>query len=101
MPELKISGKSVLVHLVYIQHFSRCKILLQVFTEEQKQEMHNVQYQIKRRVSIGGFVSEIKLMDELKRVGLDEMLIRRALLYLVTCNEFEYVKERRLVHRLQ
>ena len=78
-----------------------CKTLLQIFTEEQKQEMQNVQYQIKRRVSIRGFVSEVKLIDELRRVGLDEMLVRRALLYLVTCNEFEYVKERRLVHRLQ
>lgn len=63
--------------------------------------MHHVQVQIKRRVSIGGFVSESKLIDELVRVGLNDSLIRRALLYLVTCGEFEYRKERRLVHRLQ
>ncbi|DBB06454.1 hypothetical protein WJX77_000661 [Trebouxia sp. C0004] len=72
-----------------------------VFTEDQKAEMHHVQVQIKRRVSIGGFVSESKLVDELVRVGLNDSLIRRALLYLVTCGEFEYRKERRLIHRLQ
>ena len=75
--------------------------MLQVFTEDQKAEMHHVQVQIKRRVSIGGFVSESKLVDELVRVGMNASLIRRALLYLVTCGEFEYRKERRLIHRLQ
>lgn len=74
---------------------------MQVFTEEQKAEMHNVQVQIKRRVSIGGFVSEAHLVAELERVGMNGSLIRRALCYLVQCGDFEYKKERRLVHRLQ
>ena len=74
---------------------------MQVFTEEQKAEMHNVQMQIKRRVSIGGFVSEAHLVDELVRVGMDGSLVRRALCYMVQCGELEYKKERRLVHRLQ
>ncbi|KAL3154113.1 hypothetical protein ABBQ32_013645 [Trebouxia sp. C0010 RCD-2024] len=72
-----------------------------VFTEEQKGEMHNVRVQIKRRVSIGGFVSEAHLVEELVRMGMDGSLVRRALCYLVQQGEFEYKKERRLVHRLQ
>lgn len=72
----------------------------QVFTDEQKGEMHNVMVQIKRRVSIGGFVSEAHLIDELVQIGMDGGLVRRALYYLVHCGEFEYKKERRLVHRL-
>lgn len=74
---------------------------MQIFTEEQKGEMHNVQVQIKRRVSIGGFVSEAHLVDELVRVGMDSSLVRRALCYLVQCGDFEYKKERRLVHRIE
>lgn len=77
------------------------KCYMQVFTEEQRAEMHHVQVQIKRRCSIGGFVSEARLVEELVRVGMDGSLVRRALCYLVQCGEFEYKKERRLVHRLQ
>ena len=72
-----------------------------MFTEEQKAEMHGVQIQIKRRIGIGSFVSERKLIDELVRIGLNESLIRRALLYMVTAGEFDYRKERRLIHRIQ
>ena len=75
--------------------------MLQVFTEDQKAEMQHVQVQIKRRISIGGFVSERHLIDELVRVGLNDSLVRRALLFLVQLGEFEYRKERRLIHRVQ
>lgn len=70
-----------------------------MFTEEQKAEMHGVQVQIKRRVAIDSFVSERKLIEELERIGLNPSLVRRALLYMVTSGEFEYRKERRLLHR--
>ena len=76
-------------------------MLPQVFTDEQKAEMHNVMVQIKRRVSIGGFVSEAHLVQELVRIGMDGSRVQRALHYLVQSGEFEYKKERRLVHRLQ
>lgn len=85
-----------------LAHSFKSKITnAQVFTEEQKGEMHNVRVQIKRRVSIGGFVSEAHLVEELVRMGMDGSLVRRALCYLVQQGEFEYKKERRLVHRLQ
>ena len=70
-----------------------------MFTEEQKKEMHGVQVQIKRRVGIKTSVSERKLTDELRLIGLDESLIKRALLHLVNSGEFEYKKERRQVYR--
>lgn len=57
--------------------------------------------QIKRRIAIGSYVSERKLVDELLRVGLQEGLVRRALLYMYQTQEIEWRKERRLIHRLK
>lgn len=74
---------------------------LQVATEEQRAELHALEAQIKRRVAIGSYVSERKLVDELVRVGMNEGLVRRALLYMSETNEVEYVRERRMIHRLK
>ncbi|PSC72741.1 DNA replication licensing factor MCM5 [Micractinium conductrix] len=72
-----------------------------VFTDEQRQEVHRVEEQIKRRVAIGSFVSERKLVDELVRVGFSENLVRKGLMFLQTTGDFEYRRERRLVHRMK
>jgi DNA replication licensing factor MCM5 len=72
-----------------------------VFTDEQRQEIHRVEEQIKRRVAIGSFVSERKLVDELVRVGFNENLVRKGLLFLQTTGDLEYRRERRLVHRMK
>ena len=74
-------------------------MLMQVFTEAQKAEMQEVQMQIMRRISIGGLVGEKRMIDELVHVGLDDSLVRKALLYLVQLGELEYRQERRLIHR--
>ena len=57
--------------------------------------------QIKRRVAIGSFVAERKLVDELVRVGFGENLVRKALMFLQSSGDYEYRRERRLVHRLK
>jgi DNA replication licensing factor MCM5 len=72
-----------------------------VFTDEQRAEVHRVEEQIRRRVAIGSFVSERKLVDELVRVGFHESLVRKGLLFLQSNGDFEYRRERRLVHRLK
>lgn len=72
-----------------------------VFTDEQRADMHRIEEQIRRRVAIGAFVSERKLVDELVRVGFAESLIRKALLFLQANGDFEYRRERRLVHRMK
>ena len=38
---------------------------MQIFTEEQRAELHAVEAQLKRRIAIGSYVSERKLVDEL------------------------------------
>jgi len=72
-----------------------------VFTDEQKAEIHRVEEQIRRRIAIGAFVSERKLVDELVRVGFGESLVRKAMLFLQANGDFEYRRERRLVHRIK
>lgn len=72
-----------------------------VFTDEQRTEVHRVEEQVRRRVAIGAFVAERKLVDELVRVGFAESLVRKALLFLQANGDFEYRRERRLVHRLK
>lgn len=74
---------------------------LKVATEEQRAELHATEAQIKRRIAIGSYVSERKMVDELVRVGLAESLVRKALLYMAETNEVEYVRERRMIHRLK
>jgi len=72
-----------------------------VFTDEQRAEIHRVEEQIRRRVAIGAFVSERKLVDELVRVGFSDNLVRKAMLFLQANGDFEYRRERRLVHRVK
>lgn len=72
-----------------------------VLTDEQRSEIHRVEEQIRRRVAIGAFVSERKLVDELVRVGFGDSLVRKAMLYLQRNGDFEYRRERRLVHRVK
>lgn len=72
-----------------------------VFTDEQRAEIHRVEEQIRRRIAIGAFVSERKLIDELVRVGFGESMVRKAMLFLQANGDFEYRRERRLVHRLK
>jgi len=72
-----------------------------VFTEEQRSEVHRVEEQVRRRVAIGAFVAERKLVDELVRVGFAESMVRKALLFLQANGDFEYRRERRLVHRVK
>jgi DNA replication licensing factor MCM5 len=72
-----------------------------VFTDEQRAEVHRVEEQIRRRVAIGSFVAERKLVDELVRVGFNESLVRKGLLFLQSNGDFEYRRERRLVHRIK
>ena len=75
--------------------------LPQVATDEQRAELHSVEVQIKRRVAIGSSVSQRKLVEELVRVGLNDSLVRRALIYMSQTKEVEFLKDRRLVRRLK
>ncbi len=72
-----------------------------VVTEEQKRDLQVVETQIKRRVAIGSYVSERKLVDELVRVGLNDHLVRKSLMYMAQSGDLQLVRERRMVHRLR
>ncbi|KAG0569065.1 hypothetical protein M758_6G059100 [Ceratodon purpureus] len=70
-----------------------------VVTPEMRAEIQQVELQVKRRMGIGSFLSERRLIDEIMRTGLGESTIRRALIVMAQRDEIEYRRERRVIVR--
>ncbi|XP_031378523.1 DNA replication licensing factor MCM5 [Punica granatum] len=68
-------------------------------TPEMANEIKQAETQIKRRVGIGNHISERKLIDELVRMGMNESIVRRALIIMHQRDEVEYKRERRIILR--
>ncbi|KAL2929944.1 DNA replication licensing factor MCM5 [Bienertia sinuspersici] len=68
-------------------------------TAEMANEIKQAEVQIKRRIGIGSHISERRLIDDLSRMGLNESVIRRALLIMHQRDEVEYKRERRVIVR--
>ncbi|GJN22494.1 hypothetical protein PR202_gb10059 [Eleusine coracana subsp. coracana] len=62
-------------------------------------EIKQAETQIKRRMGIGSHISERRLIDELSRMGMNESIIRRALLIMHQRDEVEYKRERHVIVR--
>uniref|UniRef100_A0A0E0K6B9 DNA replication licensing factor MCM5 n=1 Tax=Oryza punctata TaxID=4537 RepID=A0A0E0K6B9_ORYPU len=62
-------------------------------------EIKQAEAQIKRRMGIGSHISERRLIDELNRMGMNESIVRRALLIMHQRDEVEYKRERRVIVR--
>lgn len=70
-----------------------------VLSDDQKAELKTAEDEILRRIPIGAYIPEKAVVDQLSRVGMDGMLVRRACVYLVQREVLEYKKERRILHR--
>ncbi|GMH04479.1 hypothetical protein Nepgr_006318 [Nepenthes gracilis] len=68
-------------------------------TPEMANEIKQAEVQIKRRVGIGSHISERRLIDELARMGMNDSIVRRALLIMHQRDEVEYKRERRVIVR--
>ncbi|KAF3452998.1 hypothetical protein FNV43_RR03431 [Rhamnella rubrinervis] len=68
-------------------------------TAEMANEIKQAENQIKRRIGIGNHISERKLIDEFARMGMNESIVRRALIIMHQRDEVEYKRERRLIYR--
>ncbi|KAJ7120657.1 hypothetical protein O6H91_Y564700 [Diphasiastrum complanatum] len=68
-------------------------------TPEMRTEIQQVETQVKRRMGIGSFMSERRLIDELVRMGMNESTVRRALIVMHQRDEIEYKRERRVIVR--
>jgi DNA replication licensing factor MCM5 len=77
--------------LTKFDHWSGCCL--------QKAELHAAEEEILRRIPIGGYVPERAVVEQLGRVGMDQVLVRRACVYLVQREVLEYKKDRRILHR--
>lgn len=75
-------------------------LFVQVFTEADQEELKHVISEINKRIPLGGDVSENRLIAELVRFGVDERLVRRALMFLVSSQDYEYKRARRTLHRI-
>ncbi|KAL8037391.1 hypothetical protein ABFX02_11G036700 [Erythranthe guttata] len=68
-------------------------------TPEMANEIKQAETQIKRRMGIGSHISERRLIDELTRMGMNESIVRRALVVMHQRDEVEYKRERRVIVR--
>ncbi|XP_031483441.1 DNA replication licensing factor MCM5 [Nymphaea colorata] len=68
-------------------------------TAEMRNEIKQAETQIKRRMGIGSHISERRLIDDLTRMGMNESIVRRALLIMHQRDEVEYKRERRVIVR--
>ncbi|KAK2358043.1 Minichromosome maintenance (MCM2/3/5) family protein [Trifolium repens] len=66
---------------------------------EMARDIQQAENQIKRRIGIGNHISERRLIDDLGRMGMNESIVRRALLIMHQRDEVEYKRERRVVFR--
>ncbi|XP_008784797.2 DNA replication licensing factor MCM5 [Phoenix dactylifera] len=68
-------------------------------TPEIANEIKQAETQIKRRMGIGSQMSERRLVDQLTRMGMNESIVRRALLIMHQRDEVEYKRERHVIVR--
>ncbi|KAL6331531.1 hypothetical protein AAG906_011471 [Vitis piasezkii] len=68
-------------------------------TAEMANEIKQAETQIKRRMGIGSHISERRLIDDMTRMGMNESIVRRALLIMHQRDEVEYKRERRIIVR--
>ncbi|CAM8931366.1 unnamed protein product [Rhodiola kirilowii] len=68
-------------------------------TPEMANEIKQAEVQIKRRVGIGNHISERRIVDELSKMGMNDSVVRRALLIMHQREEIEYKRERRMILR--
>ncbi|XP_021910322.1 DNA replication licensing factor MCM5 [Carica papaya] len=68
-------------------------------TGEMAIEIKQAETQIKRRMGIGARLSERRLIEDLSRMGMNDSMVRRALLIMHQRGEVEYQRERRSIVR--
>ncbi|XP_039003072.1 DNA replication licensing factor MCM5-like [Hibiscus syriacus] len=66
---------------------------------EMANEIKQAENQIKRILGIGNRISERRLIDDLTRMGMNESIVRRAILIMHHRGEVEYQRERHVIVR--
>lgn len=68
-------------------------------TPEMAEDIKKAEAQVKRRLGIGNRISERRLIDDLARMGLNDSIVRRAILVMHQRGEVEYQRERHVIVR--
>ncbi|CAD7698596.1 unnamed protein product [Ostreobium quekettii] len=70
-----------------------------VFTEQQRLELRAVENQIREKIPRHAYMSERRLLDMMHRIGVDAMIVQRAILSLVQQSELDYMSHRKVLRR--
>ncbi|TYH15586.1 hypothetical protein ES288_A05G053400v1 [Gossypium darwinii] len=68
-------------------------------TPDMANDIKQAENQIKRRLGIGNHISERSLIDDLTRMGMNESMVRRAILIMHQRGEVECQRERHIIVR--
>ncbi|GMH37088.1 hypothetical protein BSKO_04961 [Bryopsis sp. KO-2023] len=71
------------------------------FTPEQRSALHGIENQIKQRMALNSCMSEKRLMYALRRGGMEESEIRRAIVMLIQQRDLEFIRDRHILKRVR
>lgn len=69
--------------------------------DTQRAQLRRLEEKIKRRMHIGAYMSQRRLLDEMSALGESEQLVWRALVVMQQAGEVEFRRERSLIHRVK
>jgi len=72
-----------------------------VASDPQRDRIHRLEEKVRRRLHIGSYITQRRLMDEMVALGESEMMVMRALCAMSAMGEIEFRRERSVVHRVR
>jgi DNA replication licensing factor MCM5 len=72
-----------------------------IASDPQRERIHRLEDKIKRRVGVGSYITQKRLMEEMVALGESEMFVMRALLAMQGSGEIEFKRERTIIHRIR
>ncbi len=72
-----------------------------IASDPQRDRIHRLEEKIKRRVGIGSYITQRRLMEEMVALGESEMMVMRALLAMSAGGDIEFKRERSVIQRVR
>eukprot|EP00798_Chlamydomonas_sp_ICE-L_P022234 gene22234-29301_t len=72
-----------------------------VNNDDQRDRIHRLEEKIRRRMHIGGYMTQKRLMDEMVALGESEQMVMRALLAMSAQGDVQFRRERAVLHRVK
>ncbi|GAX74631.1 hypothetical protein CEUSTIGMA_g2079.t1 [Chlamydomonas eustigma] len=72
-----------------------------IASDPQRERIHRLEDKIRRRVGIGSYITQKRLMEEMVALGESEMFVMRALLAMAAGGDIEFKRERSVIQRVR